>query len=154
MEDLNQPLDAGLGGDSSEQGLKITDEVRAYWRESANWALFFSILLFILIGIMLIGMLFGGIMSANSGVDGSMFLVVFFFLYALIVYFPAWYYYKFATLTKLAVSQGDNNALEDGFDYLKRFYRFVGILVIVLMSLYVLFLIFGIALLGNMGRSF
>ena len=153
MEDLNQPLDAGLGADASDQGLKITDEIRTYWRETANWALFVAVLMFIGIGFVLIGMLFGGFAASASG-DGSAFaIVLFFFLYALVLFFPAWYYYKFSSLTKQAVLTGDNNALEDGFDYLKRFYRFVGILIIVLIALYLLFIIFGIAMLGNMGRG-
>lgn len=151
MEDLNQPLDAGLGNDASEQGLKITDEIRSYLRQSANWAMFFSILIFILVGLLLLGMLFGGALSASSGRGEGMILFVFFLLYALVIFFPAWYYYKFSTLTKQALNQGDNNALEDGFDYLKRFYKFLGILVIVFIALYILFMIFGLAMLGSMG---
>lgn len=154
MEDLNQPLDAGLGGDAPDQGLKITDEVRMYWRESAKWALFFSILFFIVIGLILVAAFFGGLVSASSGGSEGIFVVIIFIFYASIVYFPAWYYYKYATLSKLALNQGDNNALEDAFDYLKRFYRFIGYLIIVIMALYILFLIFGIAMLGSMRNGF
>lgn len=149
MEDLNQPLDAGLGSDASDDGLKITDEIRRYWLETANWVLFLAVLLFISIGLLLIGMFVGGIMSAGNAVGGGIAFMVMFFLYALLLFFPAWYYYKFSTLTKQALNTGDNNALEDGFDYLKRFYRFIGILIIVVIALYVLFFIFGIALLSN-----
>lgn len=152
MEDLNQPLDAGLGSDAPEQGLIITDEIRGYWRETANWSLFVSILMFIFIGLLLLGMFFGGFAMANVG-GGGIVMVLVFFLYALVLFFPAWYYYKFATLTKLAVQMGDNNALEDGFDYLKRFYRFIGILIIVFIALYLLFLIFGVAMMSNMNRG-
>ncbi len=152
MEDLNQPLDAGLSSEASEQGLKITDEIRGYWRETANWALFLAVLMFILIGFVLIGMLAGGL--AGNSTDGSaIVMVLFFFLYALLLFFPAWYYYKFSSLTKQALNQGDNNALEDGFDYLKRFYRYLGILIIALMVFYVLFLIFGISMMANMNRN-
>jgi membrane protease YdiL (CAAX protease family) len=151
MEDLNQPLDAGLSAESSEHGLKITNEIRAYWRETANWALFLSVLMFIGIGIVLIGMLFGGLAGA-SGEGGAIVLVISLFLYALVLFFPAWYYYKFSSLTKQALLQGDNNDLEDGFDYLKRFYRFTGILIIAGIALYILMLIFGLSMLSNMGR--
>ncbi len=152
MEDLNQPLDAGLSSEAADQGLIITDEIRKYWRETANWALFVAVLMFILIGLVLIGMLVGGLAGNNT--DGSgIALVLFFFLYALVIFFPAWYYYKFSTLTKQAVNMGDNNALEDGFEYLKRFYRFIGILIIAVLALYILFIIFGISMMGNMGRG-
>lgn len=150
MEDLNQPLDAGLGADASDEGLKITDDIRHYWQQTANWALFLAVLMFIGLGFMLLGMFFGGLMSVNSGTTEGVFLVALFFLYAALLFFPAWYYYKFSTLTKQAINTGDNNALEDGFDYLKRFYRFIGILVITIIALYVLFLIFGVAMLANM----
>lgn len=150
MEDLNQPLDAGLGADASDEGLKITDDIRRYWQQTANWALFLAVLMFIGLGFMMLGMFFGGLMSVNSGTAEGMVVVVFLFLYAALLFFPAWYYYKFSTLTKQAINTGDNNALEDGFDYLKRFYRFIGILVIAVIALYVLFLIFGIAMLSNM----
>lgn len=153
MEDLNQPLDAGLGAEASDQGLKITDEIRAYWRETANWALFIAVLMFILIGFVMIGMLFGGYAAMSEGV-ASVTLILVFFLYGLVLFFPAWYYYKFSSLTKQAINFGDNNALEDGFDYLKRFYRFVGILVIAVFALYILLIIFGISMMGNMNRGF
>lgn len=153
MEDLNQPLDAGLGAEATDQGLQITDEIRAYWRETANWALFGAVLMFILIGILLITMLFGGLASARIGSGESVIFIGMIFLYGLVIFFPAWYFYKFSSLTKQAIQSGDNIALEDGFEYLKRFYRFLGVLVIAMMALYLLFIIFGLSMMGSMGRG-
>jgi hypothetical protein len=149
MEDLNQPLDAGLGSDAAEDGLKITDEIRSFWLETANWALFLAVLLFIGVGLVLIGMFFGGFLNATSGNSGGIAIMVMFFLYALVLFFPAWFTYKFSTMIKQAVNTGDNNSLEDGFDYLKRLYRFIGISIVAILALYVLFLVFGLAMMRN-----
>lgn len=146
MEDLNQPLDAGLRSNSSDQALQFTDSVRSDLLETAKWAMFFAVLLFIALGLLALVLL----ISLMSGEAAKLMISIFVLgIYAIILYYPARYYYKFSTLTRRALTYEDNEALDQAFTYLKIYYRFVGILVIVVMSLYLLALIFVFTMMSN-----
>lgn len=143
MEDTNQPLDAGVGSTSAGQKLRFTDSVRTDLHETSRWVMFFAVLLFIGLGMIVLASL---AMVFTAGAAGVGMAIVMIGIYGTLLYFPAWYYYKFSTLTKQALNYNDNDALDEGFANLKRFYRFVGILVIVLIGVYVVFMIIGLSM--------
>lgn len=145
MEDTNQPLDADLGSRPSGQNLRFTEPVRSDLLETSKWAMFFAVLIFIALGFVLIGSLF--IMAAGSG--GAIVGILMAIIYGGLMFFPGWYYYKFSTSTRQALEHDNNMSLEEGFANLKRFYRFIGILIIVVIGLYVLFAVAGIAFLSS-----
>lgn len=145
MEDTNQPLDAGIGSRPSGQNLRFSEPVRGDLLETSKWAMFFAILIFIALGLVLIGSFF--IMAAGSA--GAVVGIMMVLIYGGLLFFPAWYYYKFSALTRQALEHDNNDALDEGFANLKRFYRFIGILIIVVIGLYVLFAIAGIAFLSS-----
>ncbi len=145
MEDTNQPLDAGIGSRPSGQNLRFSEPVRSDLLETSKWAMFFAVLIFIALGFVLIGSFF--IMATGS--SGVLLGILMLVIYGGLMFFPAWYYYKFATLTRQALEQNNNDALDEGFANLKRFYRFIGILIIVVIGLYVLFAVAGIAFLSS-----
>jgi hypothetical protein len=147
MEDTNQPLDSGAQAGSPGR-LHFSDPVRGDLVEIAKWAMFFSVLLFIVLGLISLLALFMIFAAGGVGLIGAIFMVG---IYGVILYFPAWYYYKFSVLSRQAIANGDNAALDDSFMYLRLFYRFVGILVIILLSLYALILVVGISMMGNLG---
>lgn len=148
MEDTNHPLDAGSGmAPPSRERLNFSDAIRIDLLESAKWTLFFAILLFILLGLIALVSLFAMVAGGAAGMIGGLFALA---IYGSLIFFPGWYYYKFSTLTRQALAYGDNDALGEGFVYLKRFYRFVGILMIVVISLYLLIAIAGLSMfIGN-----
>lgn len=138
MEDQNQPLDAGMDAGAPDQGLYVSDSVRTDWSEIVKWAMFFAVLIFIVLGFIALGAL---MMIITAGAMG--FVVALFMggIYGTLLFFPAWYFYKFSTLTRQALNFDDNEALDEGFANLKRYYRFVGILFIIIFSLYALVLV-------------
>jgi hypothetical protein len=146
MEDLNQPLDAHMGAEASDDKLQITAPIQNYWRETAGWALFLAILFFIFVGLAVFAMISGGLLLADQiGGKSSLGLTVLMLVYALVLFLPGWFYYKFATLTKQALANGSTLQMEEGFLNLKRYYRYIGILVIFVLALYVLlFFVVGI----------
>ena len=147
MENFDQPLDLEMAP-SKDDGLRITPEVRQYWREISAWAMFFAVLLFIVVG--LVAMM-GLVMVFTAGAAG-IFVMLMVGVYAVLVFLPAYYYYLFSSQMKQALRSEDNRLLDQAFTNLKRFYRFVGIFVIVFISLYLLaILIFGAAFLGGGG---
>lgn len=149
MENFDQPLDVGMGAGQETDGLRITQEVRLYWTQIAKWTLFFAILLFVFFGLVSLFGLFAALAAGAMGVIGGLFIVG---VYGAILFFPALYYYRFSTQMKGALASDDTSLLEQAFINLKRFYRYVGILVIVIISLYLLFfLVFGAALMSRGG---
>lgn len=151
MEDQNQALDAGMSSGASDPGLVITETVRNDLTEIAKWVMFFAVLLFIILGLVAFASLSIAFVGGVGGLFAGLFIAG---VYGALLFFPAWYYYKFASLTRQAVSLDDNSMLDEGFLYLKRFYRFVGILVVVVLSLYALFLLIGISMMGSRMGSF
>ncbi len=142
MEDQNPPLDSEMGVPPPAQPLRFSQPVRSDLLETTKWSMFLAILLFILLGILALVSI--AVMFASVWM-GLLLLA----LYSVLFFFPAWYYYKFSTLTRQALNFGDNSRLEEGFANLRRFYRWVGIMVIVLFAVYVLAGIVGLSMLGS-----
>lgn len=141
---------AAVGTDHS--GLSITPEIRQYWRQIANWALFFAVLLFIFYGLFALFML--GTAVQGGVAAGFVTAIMAIGFYTAVVFMPAWYYYKFSSQSKQAMNTDDTGLLDEAFASLRRFYRYAGILTIVLISLYALILlVFGAAILGGAGGS-
>lgn len=142
MEDnFNQPLDTGFQANEpsdSRGGFRITPEVRQYWKESANWGMFFSVLGFIYVGMMLLSFLsltaLGGQTAAYTGMV---------MLIALAIIAPiVWLLFNFSRHTRKAVLYDDSAAAHVGFANLRRLFHLAGILIIAVLILYgVIFLI-------------
>lgn len=150
MENFDQPLDAGMdAGGPDRSGLSITPEIRQYWRQTAQWAMFFAVLLFIVYGLIALFGLFAAVKGGVGGLIGALIMVG---LYTAIIFMPAWYYYKFSTQSKQAMSFDDTAMLDEAFANLRRFYNYVGIMAIIILSLYLLlFLVFGATILSTLG---
>ena len=65
-------------------------------------------------------------------------------LMALLYYFPTRYLYNFAVKMKLAIQNSQQNNLEDGFENLKSLFKFSGIFMIVILSIYGLVFLIGL----------
>ena len=65
-------------------------------------------------------------------------------LFALLYFFPVYYLLKFSTLSKLAIEGNDSKLLEEAMRYLKMMFKFMGILVIIVLSIYLLGIIVAI----------
>ena len=146
MDNFDQPDDIGMAA-AKDDGLLITEEVRHYWKQIATWAMFFAVLLLIMFGLVSLVLLF----TAFKG--GAMGLIIGLFgigLYGVFLFFPGLYYYRFSSQMKAALATDDNGLLEQSFVNLKSFYRYVGIMIIVFVSIMVLYLlVFGAALMNG-----
>ncbi len=131
-----------------------------YFRESAKWAKFIAIVGFIGCGLMVFAGLFAGsILSTTSamafgpysGLGGGVFTVIY-LIFAAIWFFPCYYLYKFASQMKLALSTNEQEKLSGSLKNLKSYFRFLGILIIIMLSFYALAFIFGIvAMMAGLG---
>jgi hypothetical protein len=134
-------VDAGLQGNP----ITVTPEIINYLSTIRKWSKFFAILGFICIGLFVIGGLFMGLVLSNlSAVTGgsmpffSGYLGFIYIIFAVLYFFPVLYLYRFADYMKKAIQWNDNQSFTLSFYNLKRYLNFIGILTIVVLSLYAL----------------
>ena len=138
-------MDTIDNGYKTEENLIITDSVKSFMLETTRWAKFLSIIGFIGIGLMLIGAIFIiGVGSQFRGGSQIGILAVVYFAMAVLYFFPILYLYRFSVNVRdglLRLGQGEFDA---GMENLKSMFKFMGILMIVLLSFYILALVFGL----------
>lgn len=130
--------------------LNLNDGIIALLKETANWAYFIAIIGFVGIGfLVLFGALFGVILQnmpvnpyENVGFSVSYFGLIYIVM-ALIYFMPVLYLFNFSRKMKQAIITKDNAVLTAAFRNLKSHYKFVGILAIVIISMYILGIVLG-----------
>lgn len=130
-----------------EQNLELNQLAKDALREGAKWTFFLSIMGFIGIGIMLLAGIFMTIAFSalpneieGAGMFGFFkgFMSLFYIGMAILYFFPVNYLYKYSTKMKSALQFNDNSLLAEAFVNLKSHHKFLGIAIIVIMSLYLL----------------
>jgi hypothetical protein len=131
--------------------------------ETRKWTMFLSILGFIFLGLMILGLFvaifalgaasrygegMGMITPALSGTTMIPAIIL-----AAIWFFPLYYLMMFSKYSALAARNKDSAALSSAMKYLKLHYRFVGILTIVVLSLYLIIILIAISVGGFMGAA-
>ncbi len=146
--ETNQPLDLG-----NEDAFRLNATAISHLRSTARWAFFLSILGFIGVGFMAIGGVASAamfsFMSDTMGNSPMPFppalFSIFYFILAVVYFFPVLYLYRFSSQTQTAVQQEDPEALNDALSNLNAHYKFIGILSIALIGLYVIGMIVAFA---------
>jgi hypothetical protein len=136
--------------------LQIDQPSQNYLSESARWARFLSIMGFIGCGLMVLGgLLFGSFFSymmknnepETTAVAGGLFSSLYAasaILGAVLVFFPSMYLFRFSSKMRIATNNNDQSALTDSIKNLKSFFKFYGIVTIVVLSVYALAIVAGI----------
>jgi hypothetical protein len=147
--------------------IEIGHESLGYLDTTRKWTMFFAILGFVFLGLMLVfGLFFGSLISKfTSGVSGlsgmegmegmegmqtakavggvaGIFVFIIMLIFSAIYFFPLFYLFRFSRHTKNAIANLDANELTLGLKSLKSYWRYIGILVIILLAFYLLVLIF------------
>lgn len=124
--------------------LKLNNHSIGFLKEIAKWANFLAIMGFIGIGLIVILAFFMGAFFSsipNSGAipfNAGPIMTVVYLLMAVLYFFPVLYLYRFADKMKTALARKEEDVLTDAFMNLKSHYKFIGILTIVMLSLYAL----------------
>lgn len=128
--------------------MQLSEQAKKYLLEASKWANFIAIVGFIAIGLLIIMSFSIGTILANlpegslGGLSPRFFS--FFYLIAAGVYFiPVFFLFQFGQKTKQALMQNDHNLLTFGLKKLRSHYKFIGILFIVFISLYIFLILFG-----------
>ena len=133
--------------------LVLTSKAKGFLREISKWTFFFSILGFINIALFVLAaivMMLG--VSTNLDLVGQqqgipnlgLILGAFYIVIAILMTFPVWYLFKFSRKMKEALASKNDDTLADAFENLKSHFKFIGVLTIIVISLYVLVFVFSI----------
>lgn len=156
MENNQEPI-------QGNRKIEIGHESLGYLDTTRKWTMFFAILGFVFIGLMLVlslvaGSFLGSLTKGMSGMEGMegmetaravggfasimMFIVV--LIIAVIYFFPLLFLFRFSKHAKNAVVNYDANELNLALKNLKSYWKYVGILVIIVLVVYlIVFLIAG-----------
>jgi hypothetical protein len=138
MTDLNQtnPTES-----LNNESLIMTKDTLGSLDRIIYWAKFLSILGFIGVAFMLIGAL--SIALVGNSIMGSEVagISVVYLVFAAIYFMPMYYLFKFSTHARQGLTHKSQYETDQGLIYLAAHYKFIGIMAIVLLSLYVLIFI-------------
>lgn len=142
---------------SNPPQLIVTENMRSYLYDMAGWTKFLGIVGFIFSGLMVLvalsmGAMFGAI-SQMPGMEmyralGSGVLTFILILYALLFLYPSLMLFSYSIKAKQGVLYADQLSLETGISKLKSFFKFYGIMMIIVIAFYIL--IFLLAIVGGM----
>ena len=156
MEITTPPVNEPTPDPSGLFDLTIDGTARTYLKNTTRWTRFLAITGFVFCGL-LIPCLFivGPLLSSLytfSAVRGDSFvqpmdtrgLLVGIIIQILLLLFPSLFLFRFSTSLKIALQSNDQQRLNLAFKNMRIFYRFLGILLLIFLSLGVLMLLFSV----------
>lgn len=127
--------------------IEIEQETLNHLNTTRKWAMFLAIIGFIFLGlIVIIGLIAGTFLSAFStgekglGIPESLMFIPVLIIGA-IYFFPVMFLFRFSKHTSRAIQDLDKLALKKAIKNLKAFFAYLGILIIVVLTFYILVLI-------------
>ncbi|HJS55228.1 MAG TPA: DUF5362 family protein [Chitinophagaceae bacterium] len=141
----------------------IDTNARVHLSEAARWAKFLAVFGMIMCGVLvIIGVFAGTIFSSISNPYGNeyknpsvfgngliVFMIVLYVGIAVLYFFPCLFLLRFANHMRNALNTNDQHTLNSSFQNLKIMFRYMGMLTIVVIALYILAFLFGV-----MGAAF
>ncbi|MDG1399085.1 MAG: DUF5362 family protein [Polaribacter sp.] len=133
--------------------LVLNSNAKHFLKEIGKWCFFFSILgiisiLFLVVFAILIGTVYApmlDMLTQQKGFSSMSIYIMFVYLFAALLYFfPVFYLYKFSTKVKVALATKNDDTLAKALEYLKSHFKFIGVLTIITISLYILLFGFSI----------
>lgn len=151
-------MEQNIEFNSGNSNLQVTELVKSGLLEAAKWAKLISVISFIGLGLMvLMGFFMGSIMATSlntipgmseqanpMGILGGGFFIIVYGLIALLYFFPIKYLFDFSNKVKQAIQIKDQQLFTEAIFKLKSHYKYIGILMIIMMSFYALILVFSI----------
>lgn len=130
--------------------LKLTDQSIGFLREAKTWTFFLAILGFIGVAMMVLAGIFMGIFFTVIDVFKDVpnlpnfpfgLFGFFYIILAVVYYFPVYYLYKFSKDLGSALLYQDEERLTSSFMYLKKHFKYIGIMIICLIAFYIVAMI-------------
>ena len=127
--------------------IEIAQETLNNLNTTRKWTMFHAIIGFIFLGLFIvIGVITGIFLSAfNSGATSmgipESLLEVIFIILAIVYFFPVLFLFRFSKHTAHAVQTLDKQELHKAFQNLKSYFAYLGVLLIIVLSFYIVALI-------------
>ena len=129
--------------------LHIDSTGRFFLEQTTKWAKFLAIFGFVMCGFIVImafsiGSILGSIMAMSGqdmpglGAIGGGMITVFYLLLAVLLFFPNLYLLNFANKMQTALGSNNQPTLTESLRFLRAYYRYIGIFLIVVISFYIL----------------
>lgn len=113
-----------------------------------KWTMFLSVLGFIILGLIIVAGLATSLFlnafktrEASLGIPESLIIIIIIII-AAIYFFPVFFLFRFSRNIRDAVQNNDTQKLSRGFRNLRLYFSYIGIMVIVVLSVYVVLLFF------------
>jgi glucan phosphoethanolaminetransferase (alkaline phosphatase superfamily) len=121
----------------------INENAKGHLLETTRWTKFLAILMFILIGIMILGLVailatdsMAAVMSQGFAAMGTIGASLVALLIVALYWYPTYMLYRFSICIKSGITQNDQQLIETGFRCQKNMYRFAGVLTILILCIY------------------
>ena len=124
--------------------LTIDEEARAQLLETARWTKFLAIIGFVFLGLLILGAALVGLglsaFSDNSGLGAGfgVGMTVIYLVIGVLYFFPIYYLYKYSVLIKPAILSSNQEQFNLALSYQRQMYKFIGVLMLVIIGLYAL----------------
>lgn len=125
------------------QGFTISDFSKGELNQARKWAMFLAIFGFVMVGFSVIGGVFTGIFWVAQMGGQGMLMGLLTVALALVGLFPCLYLLRFSTSIARALRNEESFEVDTAFNNIKKYFKFSGILIIVIFGLYVLAIIGG-----------
>jgi len=133
--------------------LEVDETAKSHLLESARWAKFLAIVGFIGIGLMLLLGLFSAMAASSFGRGlfggiGGLGLFLLYLVIAGLYFYPCLALFRFATNMKPGINTMNREQFNNSLGNLKALFQYMGIMTIIILSLYgiiLLFVIIGLA---------
>ena len=125
----------------SNEPLVLSPRILDLLRQTRPWVRFFAILLYIAAGIMAVGGLIMVVLvmtTSQKGAPGMVGIGLLYVVLAVVYYFPASYLNRFASRITYFVNMRRNIDLEEALDAQRFFWKFCGVLAIIILCGYVI----------------
>ena len=130
--------------DPQEPGrMEIGQETLKHLNILRRWTMFLAVSGFIFLGLIItLGLITGTFLAAFSNSDKmpglpDALVYIAFITITLIIFFPILFLFRFSNHTSKAVLTLDSNEMHIAIKYLKRYFIYIGVLLIVILSVYI-----------------
>lgn len=136
--------------DDEVNAIWVTEDVRSYLYDMSRWCKFLAIVGFVFSAMVAISALsVGALMSTLATVSpanpllklGSAGLTIFYLIIAALQFYPSLMLFKFAKSSTAAVFYADQESFGEAMRKLKSFFKFCGIVTLIVISLYVMMIV-------------
>ena len=132
---------------SENRKIEIEQPTLRHLNTARKWAMFLAIIGFIFLGIIIVvGLIAGTFLKTFSLGDNSFgmsdsLIIISLILLALIYFFPVLFLFRFSKYISRAIQNLDKLQFHNAIKNLKLFFAYIGILIIIVLSIYIVILI-------------